>query len=292
MKHPPRPKPLWRYRPNQWETATTDLTVEAPVSLTVNGEVWLAFLCTPVDLEALAVGFLFNEGLIAGAEEVAAARACPHGTNVDVWLRRDVPRPRMWRRTSGCAGGATAEPNTGDGSPPVARPCAGPRLTPAVICAQMGALLAAQDLYRTAGGVHASALSDGERLLYVAEDIGRHNTLDKLAGRCLLDRRATRGLLALTTGRVSSEMAQKAARMGAPFIISRSAPSSLAVEIAEQAGLTLIGYARRDQFNVYTHAERVRVDAHAECVGIEAHPGPAPLPAGVSIDVVSDACQA
>jgi FdhD protein len=92
----------------------------------------------------------------------------------------------------------------------------------------------------------------------VTEDVGRHNTLDKLAGRCLLDGRSAAGQVLLTTGRISSEMAQKAVRMGAPIVISRTSPSSLAIAVAEQAGVTLIGYARRDRFNVYTHPERIR----------------------------------
>jgi len=207
-------------------------------------------------VEALAVGFLHNEGLIDDRAEVASVRACASGDNVDVWLRRDVPRPRAWRRTSGCAGGATAERAAAAG---VVLP-AGPRLTPQAVSGLMTKLLESQALYREAGGLHSSALTDGEHLLAVAEDIGRHNTLDKLAGRCLLDGRPTRGLIVLTTGRISSEMAQKAIRLGAPIIISRTAPSALAVELALQAGLTLIGYARRDSFNVYAHPARVCLD--------------------------------
>ncbi len=115
----------------------------------------------------------------------------------------------------------------------------------------------AQDLYRQSGGVHTSALSDGQRLLVVAEDIGRHNTLDKIAGRCLLeDIRPERRIL-LTTGRVSSEMLQKTARLGADVVISRTSPSSLAIDLADRWGITLIGYARRDRFNVYTHPHRI-----------------------------------
>src|SRR5512144_2226172 len=94
--------------PDGWSSITAEVIVESPVSLTVNGEVWLTFMCTPVDLEALAVGFLYNEGIIESMEEVEDVRVCEHGDNVDVWLNRSVDQPQSWRRTSGCTGGVTA----------------------------------------------------------------------------------------------------------------------------------------------------------------------------------------
>ncbi len=122
----------------------------------------------------------------------------------------------------------------------------------------MTQLKQAQELYRKSGGVHTSALSDGERLILVAEDIGRHNTLDKLAGRCLLEQVRLEKKIILTTGRISSEMMQKAGRMGAMMVVSRTSPSSLSVNMAEQMGITLIGYARGDRYTVYAHPEKIR----------------------------------
>jgi FdhD protein len=121
----------------------------------------------------------------------------------------------------------------------------------------MGSFMEAQDLYRRTRGVHSSALSDGERLIFKAEDIGRHNTLDKLAGLLLESDQAAAPRYILTTGRISSEMLQKSARMQAPLVVSRTAPNSMSIRMAEELGITLIGYARRDEFTVYAHAERL-----------------------------------
>lgn len=244
-----------RYEFKKWAHYDAGTIVETPVSLTVNGEVWLSFMCTPVHLEELSVGFLYNEGVIASMDEVEDVRVCEHGDNVDVWLSSSVEQPTSWRRTSGCTGGVTAvdllaKPNVSfDGSRLEVRPEAIGRL--------VEMLFDAQSLYRETGGVHTSALSDGEDIILSAEDIGRHNTLDKIAGLCLMKDVSPAERILITTGRISSEMLQKAARMQVLILISRTSPSSLSIEMAERYGITLVGYARKHRFNVYSHAQRV-----------------------------------
>lgn len=244
-----------KYEFKKWASHAAETIVETPVSLTVNGKVWLTFMCTPVHLEELAVGFLFNEGIIESMDEVENVHLCEHGDNVDVWLNHPADEPNAWRRTSGCTGGVTAvdllaKPNVHFGWNRL-------EVQAEAIGELVEQLFEAQSLYRETGGVHTSALSDGERIIVSAEDIGRHNTLDKIAGLCL-----RRGLfpatrILVTTGRISSEMLQKAARMDVPLLISRTSPSSLSIEMAERYGITLIGYARRHRFNVYSNAQRV-----------------------------------
>ncbi len=226
---------------------------EATVSLTVNGEVWLSFTCTPQHLDALAVGFLFNEGIIQKAEEIAAIDVCPKGSNVDVWLRRSVPRPTEWLRTSGCTGGVTTVHSMV--SSPIETK--NEQISPEALLSLMDQLLESQELYHEAHGVHCSALSDGQKLHLTAEDIGRHNTLDKLAGRVLLENIRISPVIVLTTGRVSSEMLQKSARLSALAVVSRTSPTSMSVAMADSLGITLVGYARRSGFTVYTHPERL-----------------------------------
>jgi len=243
-----------KFESDKWSAIAAETIVEASVALTVNGEVWSAFMCTPVDLEAMMIGFLFNEKIISSAEEVVEARPCEHRDNVDVWLTHAVDKPSKWTRTSGCTGGVTSVES---GDPVAAIPFNGWTVTPRQITHLVDELFDAQSIYKETGGVHSSALSDGERIVLFAEDIGRHNTLDKIAGLYLTEKPALENKLLITTGRISSEMLQKAGRLGAGILISRTSPSSLSIQMAERYGITLIGYARRHRFNVYTHPERI-----------------------------------
>jgi FdhD protein len=118
-------------------------------------------------------------------------------------------------------------------------------------------LYLAQVLYRESGGVHTSVLTDGNDNYIEAEDIGRHNTLDKLAGKYLYVKDKFNPRILLTTGRISSEMLQKSSRLGVSFVISRTSPTSLSIDLAMQYGITLVGYARRNQFKVYSFPERI-----------------------------------
>jgi len=244
-----------RYEFKKWEHHDAETIVEMPVSLTVNGTVWLSFMCTPVNLEALAVGFLFNEGIIDSMDEIVDARICEHGDNVDVWLNHSAEQPTNWRRTSGCTGGVTAVDLLA--KPDIHFETNRLRIQPDAVGELVDRLFEVQSLYRETGGVHTSALCDGEKVLVTAEDIGRHNTLDKIAGLCLINNIESKNQILITTGRISSEMLQKAARLGVPILISRTSPSSLSIEMAERYGITLIGYARRQRFNVYSNGERL-----------------------------------
>jgi FdhD protein len=255
MLAPQKPIQYQQYEFRKWKSFDAETIVEAPVSLTVNGEPWITFMCTPVDLEAMAVGFLFNEGILEDMDEVADVRVCEHGDNVDVWLNHSVQQPASWRRTSGCTGGVTAVDALARVDVSFAPDQ--PRLTTGTVASVVEMLFQSQVLYRETGGVHTSALSDGEKLILSAEDIGRHNTLDKIAGLCLMRDTWPGTRILISTGRISSEMLQKAARLGAPVLISRTSPSSLSIEMAERYGITLIGYARRDRFNVYTNHQRI-----------------------------------
>ena len=242
----------YRCQAGKFEPVSGGIITESPVSLHVNGNLWLTFMCTPIEIEALAVGFLFTEGVLESRNELQDVSVHHKGHMVEVWLTKEVSKPKNWRFTSGCAGGAVSGDKTIQKVPLVEG-----RLTADQVLQISSTLLAHQGVYKRVGGVHTSALFDGSNLLFVAEDIGRHNTMDKLAGRIFLDQIDAENKIIATSGRISSEMLQKAASMGVGVVISRTSPTSLSIQLAEEYQITLVGYARSKNFNVYAHRMQI-----------------------------------
>ncbi len=240
----------------QWTTVDGGAPHEAALSIYVNGFELATFMCMPRQQDALALGFLANEGLIKGLDEVKVLHVCARGTCADVWLSHAIQRPSRSIVTSGCGGGLTFE----DLSIELEPLSSDTRVTPEQVLGLMQQLYQAGQLYRSARGIHTSALSDGERLLLAAEDVGRHNTLDKLRGLALMQGVRTQDRVLLSSGRVSSDMLVKAARMGVPLVVSRTSPTSLSVSLARAWNITLIGYARAGRMNVYAGEERLKQD--------------------------------
>ncbi len=212
-------------------------------------------MCTPRDPLQLALGFLANEEFITSYEEIAIDHVCAAGDCVDIWLTKSVwDRPRRRIITSGCGGGVTFSDMAAHQEPVTAQLAVEPQ--------QIGELMirlqSRDSLYARARGVHTSALSDGERLVVVAEDIGRHNTIDRLRGECLRRGIDPEGMMLLATGRISSEMINKAVKMGCPVVASRTSPTSMSVGLAREWNITLCGYVRRRRMNVYAHPERLQ----------------------------------
>ena len=232
---------------------------EAVITLHVNGKVLVRLMCTPTDLKDLALGFLFNEGLIDGLDDVAVVELCSGGEGVDVWLTSDIETPAVRSITSGCSGGMTWE----DMRSAEHQIDSHLVVSPGEVTALMERLSDEATLYHRAGGVHTAALAvpGEEGMVCVAEDVGRHNALDKIAGSCLRKGRSAEDGILLTSGRMSSEMVSKVAHMGIPVVVSRTSPTTLSIDLAEAWGITLIGYTRRRSFRVYAGGERIVPDA-------------------------------
>ena len=227
---------------------------ERAVTLYVNGHPLVGLTCSPSLLEELALGFLFNESLIDSAQDVAILDVRADGRSIDIWLEREVELSRLRFVTSGCSGGTTFR----DLASTRQAVDSDLRIPPSLVRSLVGDRLSeSTPLYRAAGGLHAAMLADGERVVCAAEDVGRHNALDKVAGICLCNDRPMRDGIIVTTGRASSEVLAKAARMQVPVVISRSSPTSLSVQLAREWGITLVGYARRGSFRVYAGEQRL-----------------------------------
>jgi FdhD protein len=222
-----------------------DAVEEAPVWLEVNGVPVVTWMCTPDRLEELVAGWLHGEGYIESAADILRMRPCAR--ELGFWV--DVPAERFEtvegadrRRVlaSGCGAVTTI----------LGSLAALPRRTappPDVDLTRMRVLFkelfARGERYKDTGGVHAAALTDGETLLHHAEDIGRHNAVDKVIGAAILDGRDPRDLILLVTGRISGELAFKAARARLSLVATPSVPSTMAVEIARASAMALIGRA-------------------------------------------------
>jgi FdhD protein len=239
---------------------------QKPVSVAVT-------MRTPGHDPELAVGFLCTEGLIRERSDVVSAAACAPKKEagacnvVLVQLARPFDEASLKRNffaTSSCGvcGKATLE-QVAVRCLPVAR---GPLVARSVIVGLPDTLRAAQAVFERTGGLHAAGLFDAEgRLIALREDVGRHNAVDKLVGRMFLDGLLPlSGQILLVSGRTSFEILQKAAVAGVPIVCAVSAPSSLAVSMAERLGITLVGFLRGPQFNVYAHPERIGTEALAQ----------------------------
>ena len=231
----------------RFQEVKAEVVREQPLTVYVNGERFLTLLCSPFDLEPLILGYLWMEKVIAGLDEVTGLSVSEVDGRADVTLTRPVTLPTERILTSGCGGGITfrIDPRL------FPRVRSTLKVKPEALAARLHDLLRDARHYHASRGIHGAALADADRVLLVAEDVGRHNAVDKLKGLALLRGLPTDDRILLSTGRVSSEMLLKAARMGVPLIASRPSPTEMAVALAEQLGITVAGYVRGDGLNLY-----------------------------------------
>ncbi len=232
---------------------------EARIELVVNdNELRLAMLCLPKQLPELAVGFLRGEGALASRDELDSVDIDPSGRSILVRGRFDPDAldaiRRRWTWGTGCGGGGTSAQLNPQAYQPLTL---GLTVDAEDIVALVRKFQGTMDLWKNTGGVHACALASAAELAIIAEDIGRHNAFDKVVGRAVLDELDTSDKLMLTTGRLSAEMVSKAVAARVPIVVGRGAVTALAIDLARKFGLTLVGFARAERFNVYTHFQRI-----------------------------------
>ncbi len=271
-ENPPMTDPIvsvaiQRYRAGKVQVLQDKVVVEEPLQIRLQGEPFQVLMRLPGWEKELALGFLHTEGIVKELSEVVTLHFCGAGTDpmlppnvVDVRLT-DAALARTGRRhlevayssCSLCAKEAVAEI------------CAKVPEVGSALSIEAGALLklmdrltSAQSVYQATGGTHAVALAtpDGRTFIH-AEDVGRHNAMDKVIGRAVMDRRDLTAMLALLSGRISFEMALKCIRVGIPILTAVSAPTTMALELAQALNLTTVGFAREGRMNIYTHPRRI-----------------------------------
>jgi len=247
-----------RYEKGKPERRKDPVPAESSVDIYLCGTRLVTLQATPDQLVELAVGFLLTEGILEDISEYESSSFDSERTEVKVEARdsskilaRLLDRGEVIR-TSGCGRGTSfgeyekidsVESNT--------------RVSPHTITEKTRKMLEAAELHKISGGMHCSALIKTGTIVSQSEDIGRHNTIDKIVGDCSLKGICMSDSVLVTTGRASSEMVAKCARSGIPVIATLTSPTDLAVEVADKLGVTLVGYVRGNRLTVYTHHERI-----------------------------------
>ncbi|WP_248931079.1 formate dehydrogenase accessory sulfurtransferase FdhD [Paenibacillus hamazuiensis] len=241
--------------------AEDEVAAEFPLTLKVDGTEFATIVCTPSDLEDLAVGFLASEGVIRTAGDLArltldAGKGFVYAEHAQPEAAKAAMELASKRFIGSCCGKSRQFYLAGDVRT-AKTVTSRTRIAPEQIFALMAALQTSSGDFLRTGGVHNAALCTPDRVLAVRTDIGRHNTLDKLYGHCLRERIPTGDKVIAFSGRISSEVLLKTAKIGAGILLSKSAPTDLGLKLAHDLGITVVGFVRGRKLNVYTHAERV-----------------------------------
>jgi FdhD protein len=241
------------------EKLADSVVIEQPVTIMIDKVGSFTIMATPLDIEALAVGFVYSEGLIDSMGDVVAVSTKPHLPNV-IGIQVHDPTQISVRRNmivaSSCGMCGTRNIDKMLSEMPACDLSL--EVSSNLLIETTEQLRSMQQIFRTTGGSHAAGIftSSGE-IISFAEDLGRHSALDKAIGKCLIAKQSMKGCAAVLSGRVSLEMVTKAARAGLELIAAVSAPSSFAIEAADRWNITLCGFVRPDKINVYTHPERI-----------------------------------
>jgi FdhD protein len=232
---------------------------EFPVTIILNNEELVTMLCSPKNLDYLTVGFLFSEGLLESRDEIKNVLVDENRgiVRVNTIEEKDFDNDFMFKRmiTSGCGRGASfyhaADAENRE------QIQSGTKISTGEVLTLMREFQQKSEIFRETGGVHSAALCDTKNILVFMEDIGRHNAIDKIFGKCMMEDIPTEGRIAVTSGRVSSEILLKVSRRNIPIIVSKSAPTNLGVRLAGELGMTLLGFARGKRVNAYTNDWRI-----------------------------------
>ena len=231
---------------------------EFPLTIILNNQELVTLLCSPTSLQYLAIGFLFSEGLLRRKDEIKRVIVDDQRGTVRVETKEDkTPANEIFKRfiTSGCGRGASFY-SAADVQNQV-KVESRTQISMSEVLSLAREFQLRSQIYRATGGVHSAALCDTKDILVFSEDIGRHNAIDKVFGECILKDTPTDERIVITSGRISSEILLKVAKRNIPIIISKSAPTDLGVRLANDSGITLLGFVRGKRMNAYTNDWRI-----------------------------------
>jgi FdhD protein len=238
------------------EDTIDSIIEEISLDIFVNQQFYAALMCTPIEINELAVGFLFSEGVISSMSSIKSIEQ-KYENRVCIILDKAITLdPSSVRAiTSGCGKGSIHVISLEECSIKfIECNC---KYTNINILKLMGEFNSKSELFKQTGGVHSCCICSDDNILLFSEDIGRHNALDKVVGKALMNDIDLKNKLVMTTGRISSDIVVKVAKAGIPIIVSHSAPTSLAISIAKLANITIIGFARGSRMNIYCNSSRI-----------------------------------
>ncbi|MHC1720449.1 MAG: formate dehydrogenase accessory sulfurtransferase FdhD [Clostridiaceae bacterium] len=232
------------------------IVVEKPISIFVNYEFYAALMCSPSGLKELAAGFLFSEQVITSMDDIQSIEE-KYGDRVCVVLNHEIQKSCESIRaiSSGCGGGSIRLNSVENGN--FRSIDAEEKFSAQLILELMKDFNNKSEIFKETGGVHSCALSNEKGIVAFSEDIGRHNALDKVIGKALMNGLELKDKFIMTSGRISSDIVIKTYKAGIPMIVSHSAPTDLALSIAGEANITIIGFARGNRMNIYCSGQRV-----------------------------------
>lgn len=237
------------------------VAIESPLTIYLNGQEFLTIVCTPDFIEDMVVGFLASEKVIRSYADIQNIETDVANGFVHVSTEKSFPyfeKLQNKRYITSCCG-MSRQSFVFANDALVSKKMTDTRvvLTPKQCLSLMASLENTSNLFQRTGGVHNAALCDATGVLLARMDIGRHNALDKIYGHCLINNIAVEDKIIAFSGRISSEILLKVAKIGCEIILSKSAPTNLALDLADELGITTIGFLRGDSFNIYTHPERI-----------------------------------
>ncbi len=248
-----------RYEHGQLHETYDDYVTEFPLTIMINGEEFATVICSPTHLNELILGFLASEGVILKRQELKQIDIDESKGFVHVELTYNVhDRIQLSnkRLVASCCGKSREFYFQNDAA--IAKTSMSKiQLHPEQVLTMMHRLQDESETFQATGGLHNAAISDGDAFYIHRQDIGRHNALDKLYGYCIENEISVRDKILIFSGRISSEILIKAAKIGVGMIISKSAPTTLAIQLANDLNITAIGFVRNQHFNIYSHAHRI-----------------------------------